>query len=443
MGTDTAGSGRVPAMFNNIVGLKPTRGLLSTRGVLPACRTLDCVSILAETTSDALMVLSVARGYDDLDPYSRIPSSSSGVSTWIITPTFRFGVPTLDTRQFFGDVYNPVLFQNSIDVIKTNLGGEPIEFDLTPFLAVASLLYKGPWVAERYAAVGHFIDEHKTDVDPIVHAIITKAKDYTATDAFNAAYQLETLKKKTNALWEKFDILLVPTAPRTYTFDEIAASPIERNSHLGYYTNFVNLLDLAAIAVPAGIRPDGLPFGITLIGQAFTDTALALLADRVHRALATNIGGSTRLLADTPKLLQIKDYPLNCFVLAVVGAHLSGQPLNYQLTERKGRLVRTCRTHPDYQLYALKDCVPAKPGLIRTTGINGPGIELEIWALPIDSVASFIDMIPPPLSIGNIYLEDGTTVKGFLVEPSALVDAQDITHLGGWRSYLKSINSLP
>jgi allophanate hydrolase len=430
-------------MFNNLIGLKPTRGLLSTRGVVPACRTLDCVSIFAETAADAATVLSVARGFDELDPYSRIPSNWSGASPWIATPTFRFGVPTLATREFFGDVDNAVLFQKAIDIIKNDLGGEPVEFDLTPFLDVASLLYKGPWVAERYAAVGQFVDQHETDVDPTVRTIITKAKNYTAADAFNGIYELERLKKKTNVLWETFDIIVVPTAPRTYTIDEIAAAPIERNSHLGYYTNFVNLLDLAAIAVPAGIRSDGLPFGVTLVSHAFTDTALLSLADRVHRSLAINVGGSTRLLADTPKLLPIESHgmPLNCFLLAVVGAHLSDQPLNYQLTERKGRLVRTCRTNNEYRLYALKDCVPAKPGLLRVTGAKGPGIELEIWALPSDSVATFIQMISSPLSIGNIYLEDGQIVKGFLVEQSAVDGAQDITHLGGWRAYLNSFKS--
>ncbi|CAF1123642.1 unnamed protein product [Rotaria sp. Silwood1] len=443
LGTDTAGSGRVPAMFNNVIGLKPTHGLLSTRGVVPACRTLDCVSIFTETALDASIVLAVVRGFDELDPYSRVPSPSSGSAPWSIAPIFRFGVPTLSTCEFFGDIYNPILFQKAIDVIKHDLGGEPVDIDLTPFLAVGSLVYKGPWVSERYAAVGQFIEQHVKDIDPTVHTIITKAKYYTAVDAFNAAYELEGLKKKIHTLWEKFDILLVPTAPRTYTIDEIAEAPIERNSHLGYYTSFVNLLDFAAIAIPAGMRSDGLPFGITLIGPAFTDTALLLLGDRIHRALATNLGGSTRPLANTPKLLPTEGYGAssNCFFIAVVGTHLSGQPLNYQLTERKARLVRTCRTHPDYRLYVLKDCVPLKPGVVRVLDSKGPGIELEIWALPIDGVASFIDMIPPPLSIGNIFLEDGRVVKGFLVEPSALDGAQDITHTGGWRAYLNSINS--
>ncbi|CAF1077375.1 unnamed protein product [Rotaria sordida] len=442
LGTDTAGSGRIPAMFNNVIGLKPTRGLLSTCGVVPACRTLDCVSILTETASDASIVLAVARGFDELDPYSRVPSASSGAAPWSIAPIFRFAIPTLETREFFGDVHNPTLFQKAIDVIKRDLGGEPVDIDLTPFLAAGNLLYKGPWVAERYTAVGQFIEQHAKDIDPTVYTIITKAKDYTAVDTFNGVYELERLKKKIHMLWKKFDILLVPTAPRTYTIDEIAKAPIERNSHLGYYTNFVNLLDLAAISVPAGIRPDGLPFGVTLIGAAFTDTALLLLGDRIHRALATNLGGSTRPLANTPKLLptECNSMSSNCFLIAVVGAHLSGQPLNYQLTERNARLVRTCRTRHDYQLYVLKGSVPLKPGLVRVTDFKGPGIELEIWALPADGAPSFISMVPPPLSIGNIFLEDGCIVKGFLVEPSALDSTQDITHMGGWRAYLDSMN---
>jgi len=232
--------------------------------------------------------------------------------------------------------------------------------------------------------------------------------------------------------------MLLPTAPRTYTIDEIAAAPIERNSHLGHYTNFVNLLDLAAVALPTGMRPDGLPFGVSLIGQAFTDVPLLALADRLHRSFAATLGGSTRRLADTPKLAALQP-PYGCLLMAVVGAHLTGQPLNWQLTERGGRLLRTCRTHPDYKLYALKGTVPPKPGLVRVPDFQGPGIEVEVWALPSDTVGSFVDGVPQPLSIGTLRLEDGTLVKGFLVEPAATEDALEITHLGGWRNYLQSL----
>jgi len=437
LGTDTAGSGRVPAMFNNLVGLKPTRGVISTKGVVPACRTLDCVSVFAETALDASLVLSTSRGLDEHDPYTRSPKTGDGAAPWSSASTFRFGVPNDITLEFYGDAYNPDLYRAAVAKLVA-LGGQPVEFDLAPFLAVAQLLYKGPWVAERYTAVGRFLEEHKDKMDPTVAAIISGAKGYSAVDTFDGFYKLEALRRETGKLWNSFDVMLVPTAPRTYTIEEIAEAPIERNSHLGYYTNFVNLLDLSAVALPAGMRPDGLPFGVSLIGHAFEDLSLLSLADRLHRELATTLGGSTRKLTETPPL-SIEPPPPGCLLMAVVGAHLTGQPLNWQLTERGGRLVRTCRTHPDYRFYALKGTVPPKPGLVRVPGFEGPGIEVEVWALPADTVGTFVDGVPQPLSIGTLRLEDGTLVKGFLVEPAATEDAIDITHLGGWRRYLETL----
>jgi len=437
LGTDTAGSGRVPAMFNNLIGLKPTRGVLSTHGVVPACRTLDCVSVFAETALDASLVLRASRGFDEHDPYSRVPKTGDGAAPWSSTATFRFGVPNASTLEFYNDTHNPALYQSAVAKLIAR-GGQPVEFDLAPFLAAAQLLYKGPWVAERYAAIGPFMEEHADKMDPTVAAIIAGAKNYSAADAFSAAYKLEALRKQTAKLWSSFDVMLLPTAPRTYTIGEIAEAPIERNSHLGYYTNFVNLLDLSAVAVPAGMRPDGLPFGVSLIGQAFQEISLLVLADRLHRALSTTLGGSTRKLAETTSL-SIEPPPPGCLLMAVVGAHLTGQPLNWQLTERGGRLVRTCRTHPDYRFFALKGTVPPKPGLVRVPGFEGSGIEVEIWALPADTVGTFVDGVPQPLSIGTLRLEDGTLVKGFLVEPAATEDAVEITHLGGWRRYLATL----
>jgi allophanate hydrolase len=237
--------------------------------------------------------------------------------------------------------------------------------------------------------------------------------------------------------------MLLPTAPRTYTIAEIAEKPVERNSHLGTYTNFVNLMDLAAVAVPAGMRPasatePALPFGVSLIGRTFTDNALLLLADKLHRALGTTIGGSRQPLSDSAPIDPV-GVPNGCLLMAVVGAHLTGQPLNWQLTQRGGRLVRTCRTHPDYKLYALANTTPPKPGLVRVPGFEGPGIEVEVWALPADSVGSFVDGIPQPLGIGKLMLEDGTQVMGFVVEPEAINSAQEITQLGGWRNYLATL----
>ena len=437
LGTDTAGSGRVPAMFNNLVGLKPTRGVISTLGVVPACRTLDCVSVFAETALDASLVLAASRGLDEHDAYSRAPKTGDGATPWSSATSFRFGVPNASTLEFCGDVHNPDLYKAAVAKLIA-LGGQPVEVDLAPFLATAQLLYKGPWVAERYAAVGSFLEEHADKMDPTVAAIISGAKGYSAADTFSAVYKLETLRRETGKIWKSFDVMLLPTAPRTYTIEEIAELPIERNSHLGYYTNFANLLDLSAVAVPAGMRPDGLPFGVSLIGRAFQEISLLALADRLHRGLATTLGGSNRKLSETPAL-SIEAPPPGCLLMAVVGAHLTGQPLNWQLTERGGRLIRTCRTHPDYRFYALKGTVPPKPGLVRVPGFEGPGIEVEVWALPADTVGTFVDGVPQPLSIGTLRLEDGTLVKGFLVEPAATKDAIDITHLGGWRRYLETL----
>jgi len=438
LGTDTAGSGRVPAMFNNLIGLKPTRGVLSTHGVVPACRTLDCVSIFAETASDASVVLSAAGGLDGQDPYSRVPAIGAGAAPWVAASSFRFGVPAAGTLEFYGDSHNPALYQAAVEKLVA-LGGQPVESDLAPFLATAQLLYKGPWVAERYAAIEAFIEKHVEAMDPTVAKIIQGAANYSAVDTFKAAYKLEELRRQTARVWNSIDVMVLPTAPRTYTIEEIAEAPIERNSHLGQYTNFVNLLDLSAVALPAGFRPDGLPFGVSLIGQAFQETALLVLADRLHRGLVSTLGGSERKLAETPAL-AITVPPLGCLLMAVVGAHLTGQALNWQLTERKGSLIRTCRTSPDYKFYALKGTVPPKPGLVRVPGFEGPGIEVEVWALPEDTVGSFVDGVPQPLSIGTLRLEDGSLVKGFLVEPAATEDAIEITQLGGWRKYRESLN---
>jgi allophanate hydrolase len=442
LGTDTAGSGRIPAMFNNLIGLKPTRGVLSAYGVVPACRTLDCVSIFAETSADAAAVLAAARGLDPLDSYSRTAKHGEGAAPWAGSTAFCFGVPATSALNFFGDTLNPELYQQAVAQL-TALGGEPVEIDLEPFLATARLLYQGPWIAERYAALESFIEKHAAAMDPTVGKIILGAKNYSAVDAFNATYKLEALRRTTAAILATIDVLVLPTAPRTYTIAEVQADPIALNSNLGTYTNFVNLLDLAAVAVPAGIRSDGLPFGVTLIGPAFTDVALLTLADRLHRAYAPALGGSAvlnspRQLAETPHL-QPTTTPPGTLLMAVVGAHLTGQPLNWQLTQRKGRLVRTTRTHPDYKFYALANTTPAKPGLVRVTGYEGPGIEVEIWALPEETVGSFVAGVPQPLGIGQLRLEDGTTVMGFIAEPAALEGATEITHFGGWRNYLTSL----
>lgn len=424
LGTDTAGSGRVPAAFNNLIGLKPTRGLLSTRGVVPACRTLDCVSILAATAHDAHTVWQAARAFDPDDPFSRTALPGQSATPWL-GGSFRFGVPTAEHLEFFGDQQAAALFQKAVGDLQ-QLGGEPEEIDYAPFWAAAELLYSGPWVAERLAALGAFLGAHPQQMNPVVHEIIAAARGYTAVEAFEAGYRLRGLRRETEAQWERMDVLVLPTAGTIYTHEQVAAEPIRLNTNLGYYTNFVNLLDLAAVAVPAGFRSSGLPFGISLIGQAFRDEALLTLADRFHAATSERPGPA----------IDVGMAPPDCIALAVVGAHLTGQPLNWQLTGRGARLMKTCRTAPGYRLYALEKTIPSKPGLLRDDGFRGTGIEVEVWAVPEDQFGGFVAAIPSPFGIGTVTLDSGEVVKGFVCEPYALAAANEITHFGGWRAYL-------
>jgi allophanate hydrolase len=437
LGTDTAGSGRIPAAFNQLIGLKPTRGWLSSTGLVPACRTLDCISVFAETCWDAAKVFQVVRGFDPSDSYSRIPGPGQGAAPWT-AGEFRFGIPNADALEFFGDDEAAACYAAAVRAM-TELGGEAVVFDYEPFRATAELLYKGPWVGERLAAIQDFIEEHRPEMDPTVGQIIACAKQYSAVDAFQSAYRLEALRVETARTWKELDFLLLPTTPTQYTIAAVKESPIQLNSNLGYYTNFVNLLDLAAVAVPSGTKSNGLPFGVTLIGKAFTDDALLMVGDRFHRKLTKTLGGSQRLLSTTPSMPQ-SPVPPGCILMAVVGAHLSGQPLNWQLMQRQARLLRTTKTLPDYRLYVLPNSTPAKPGLIYEPGFSGPGIEVEVWAMPEDTVGSFIDAIPAPLSIGTLHLEDASKVKGFLCEPAGVVGAREITHLQGWRNYLMQKN---
>ena len=424
LGTDTAGSGRVPAAFNNLVGLKPTRGLLSNLGVVPACRTLDCVSVLAATASDALTVWQVSRGFDPGDPFSRVPKPGQSAAVWLGGP-FRFGVPAAPQLEFFGDEQAARLYRTSLAQLG-HLGGQQVEIDFAPFRAAAELLYSGPWVAERLAAIRPFLDVHPDQVNPVVREIITGARRYTAVEAFEAEYQLRRLHRATEEQWEKMDVLVVPTTGTIPTHDQVASDPVHLNTKLGYYTNFVNLLDLAAVAVPAGFRSTRLPFGISLIGPAFSDEALLALADQFHCAQSGR----------PEPAVELGTTPPDCIAVAVVGAHLAGQPLNWQLTERGARYVKTCRTAPGYRLYALDKTLPSKPGLVRDPGYAGRGLEVEVWVVPEDEFGGLVAATPSPLGIGNVTLDNDEVVKGFLCEPYALQTAHEITQFGGWRAYL-------
>jgi len=423
LGTDTAGSGRIPAAFNNIVGLKPTKGLFSSSGLVPAARSLDCITVFATSIDDAVTVSEIASGFDAEDAFSR----QAPAATWSVAgqrERFRFGVPSKAYLEFFGDAEAEALFDAAIARMEA-IGGTRVTFDYAPFRNTAELLYAGPWVAERLAATSDFARDHADAINPVVRDVIMVAKTMTAEDAFKGQYRLAELMREAEQTWQSIDVMLLPTAPTIYPVADMLADPIRLNSNLGIYTNFVNLMDLSAIAVRAGFRSNGLPFGVTLIGRAFEDGAIAALGNRFE-------GGqhSPASLSSAKQSGRIS--------IAVVGAHLSGQPLNPQLQERDGRLLATTRTAPGYALYALDGSVPAKPGLIRDADAAGH-IEVEIWDLPAEGFGTFVDAIPAPLGIGTLTLEDGSQVKGFLCEPFALKGATDITHFGGWRAYRASV----
>jgi allophanate hydrolase len=421
LGTDTAGSGRVPAAFNNLIGLKPTRGLLSTAGVVPACRTLDCVSVLASSCDVAPMVWRAARGFDSGDPFSREPRTGEDAAPWWNVP-FRFGVPRPEQLEFFGDEEAKALYAEAVRKVE-QLGGKRFEIGFSAFRNAADLLYEGPWVAERLAAIRSFLRDHAEEMNPVVRSIISGGERCTAVEAYEAEYRLMDLRRAAVKQWANMDVLVLPTTGTIYTHEQVAADPAKMNTNLGYYTNFVNLMDLAAVAAPAGFRSNGLPFGISFIGPAFSDEALLALA---HGYL----GANTPLLDKAP----------GCVELAVVGAHLTGQPLNSHLTQRGARLKMTCRTAPGYRLYALAGTMPSKPGLVRDDQFQGPGIEVEVWTMPKGQFGSFVAEVPEPLGIGNVTLDSGQLVKCFICEPYALAGATEITRFGGWRNYLTSSN---
>jgi len=424
LGTDTAGSGRVPAAFNELVGLKPSFGLIGASGVVPACRTLDCVTVFTADVAGAAAVLEVAGGSDPADPFSRtlVPLAPAEAAP-------RIAVPREGQIDFAGDQQSRDAFRRALERAQA-LGWILQEIDVEPLLQVASLLYDGPWVAERAAAVGAFIAEHADDVDPVVSAIITSGWRPSAVDAFRAMYRLAELRAQAERVWDGCQALLMPTAPTIFTHEQIAADPVAHNSTLGAYTNFVNLLDLCAIAVPGPRRADGLPFGISLIAPAGGDQrVLALAAEWTGEAMVPAPAVWTGK-ADAPAPAEEGLIPL-----AVVGAHLAGQPLNGELTRRGGRLLRRTRTAGHYRLYALAGGHPPRPGL-EASDAKGPGIEVELWGLSPTALGELTAGVPAPLAIGRVELEDGEQVSGFVCEPRGIHGAREITHLGGWRAHL-------
>ncbi|GGD05752.1 allophanate hydrolase [Halopseudomonas salina] len=426
LGTDTAGSGRVPAAFNNLVGLKPTRGRFSTTGVVPACRSLDCVSIFALNVTDAEIVAGVMEGFDSTDGYSRKPPTAATLLP--VKP--RLGIPA--SLPWFGDSQYAAAWEASLSKLQA-MGVELVELDYSPMQQLAELLYGGPWVAERYAAVSEFMDAHADQMNPVVRGILAQAQNFSATDTYKAEYRRADLARTIQALMGSVDALLVPTTPRMPTLEEVEQDPVGVNSQLGTWTNFVNLADCSALALPAGLREDGLPFGITLIGAAWQDGSLAEFGRRWEAFAPWKAGATDRSL---PAPVIATQVPAGHVRLAVVGAHLSGMPLNIQLTERHARFVESTFTAGNYRLYALPNTTPPKPGLIRAN--EGATIAVELWDVPVDLFGSFVALVPAPLGIGTLTLQDGREVKGFICEGAAVDGATDITHLGGWRAYIAS-----
>jgi allophanate hydrolase len=421
LGTDTAGSGRVPAAFNNLIGYKPTLGLLSTRGMVPACRTLDAISIFSLTAADAAHIAQVVAGFDAADPWSRQPQRA-GKRGWS-QQKFRIGVPLPAQREFFGNTEYSRLFEASIGQCVA-MGGVPVETDIEPLLQVARLLYEGPWVAERYLVAQALLQSAPDAIHPVTRQIIEAGRTPAALDAFRAQYRLRELAAAAGNIWQAVDALLLPTAGTHYTIEEVAAQPLQLNSNLGRYTNFVNLLDLAAVAVPAGFTQHGLPFGVTLIAPAWQDADLLHLAGRVHVCTADTAATCTA----EPRIAAMID-------IAVCGAHMSGLPLNHQLTERGAWRIAATRTAPEYRLYALPGGPPARPGLVRVAH-GGAAIDMEIWRMPEEHFGSFMGGVRSPLGIGQVQTSAGNQVCGFLCEAVAITGALDISNHGGWRNYL-------
>tara|TARA_B100001123_G_scaffold278340_1_gene309757 strand:- start:13451 stop:14680 length:1230 start_codon:yes stop_codon:yes gene_type:complete len=406
--------------------------MISNRGVVPACRSLDCLSIFALNTSDASEVMEIAKGFDSNDPYSRAQLNLSKKVDIEIT-NIKLGVPHTDDIDFFGNIETKNLFIQTIEIIK-KLNVKIVEIDFEPFLEVAKLLYEGPWVAERYQAIRMFFDNNPESIHPITRAIIEEGKKPIAADAFAAEYRLRELGRKIETVWSQIDMVLSPTAGTIYTIDEVEADPIKLNSNLGTYTNFMNLLDLCGVSVPAGFGSDGMPFGVTLFGPALHDRSLLPLADKIHYYSKAGMGMTRTKL---PKRKFITEHVSDDRILiAVCGAHMSGLPLNSELTDRGAEFVRKCRSARQYRFYALENFAPPRPGMVRSVDKHVNNIELEIWALPKTNFGDFISKIPEPLSIGTIELEDGTSVKGFLCESYVTERAKDITELGDWRIYL-------
>ena len=432
LGTDTAGSGRVPASLNNLVGLKPSRGLLSNKGLVPACKSLDCITVFALSCDDANQILNVAAGFDEQDAYSRKNPFSNGQRYYgEIKPQkkLRLGIPKPEQLEFFGSQDVEALYKKIIAQVGNEF--ELLEIDFAPFLEAAKLLYEGPWVSERYIAVEKILSENPNAMDPVVKAIVEKGNTPSAVDCFAAQYKLQAFKLQADLELEKVDAVVIPTNPTVYTIEEVQTKPIQLNSNMGFYTNFMNLLDYSALAIPAGFLSNGIPWGITLFHQAFSDKKLL------------SLGATLNNVFRIPKALTKQYIEEHQFVrpaedtvdVVVCGAHLKGLPLNWQLQERGGHLLEATSTSPKYKFYALEGGPPFRPALVRNES-EGAAIEVEVWRLPAACFGSFVAEIPAPLGIGKVELKDGRWITGFICDHWGLKGAEDISHYGSWKAYL-------
>ena len=430
LGTDTAGSGRIPAGLNNIVGLKPSLRLLSATGVVPACRTLDTVSVFAQTVDDAYTVLNQVAVYDSTDPYSKdLPIATA---PWA-PPHLTIGIPDDQSIEFFGDNVQASSFSASVDAL-CDLGYDIAPIDFGPFFAIARMLYEGAWVAERYTVIEDLLRDNPDGILPVIKTIIGLAETMSAADAFRGMYRLQALRREAEESLERIDLLCVPTMPTFYTVADLEADPIGPNARLGTYTNFVNLMNLCGIAVPTSPRSDGRPGSVTLLARAGQDGLAAGVARQLERSSDRNLGATDWALPLQKE--ERADVSRGEIAFAVCGAHMSGLPLNAAITERGGRFLRTAQTDACYRFYALAGDGPARPGLVRGAPDSGAPIGLEIWAMPAEAFGDFIKTIPSPLGIGTLGLADGSTILGFVCEAIAADDAVDITPHGDWRSYL-------
>lgn len=432
LGTDTAGSGRVPASFNNLIGLKPSKGLLSMSGVVPACRSLDCVSIFALTTDDANKVFEQAAVYDEQDQYARKNIFDNNNRQYgIAGKRFKFAIPKQEQLEFFGNKSAREIFARSVKVMQS-LGGEAHELDFTLFMQAAKLLYEGPWVAERYVAIEKIITQQPDKLLHVIKTIIGGAEDKTATDAFKAEYEMQIYRAQSKEILEEFDFLMTPTAGTIYTIDEVNADPVKMNSNLGYYTNFMNLLDCTAVAVPAGFLESGLPWGVSLVSTSLNDRRLLTYANSFQQHNKIRLGALDYELASSEATCV--NY-IDSVPLVVCGAHLDGLALNWQLRERGAVLAEKTTTSKNYRMYVI-DGELQRPGLMRDE-INGVAIDIEVWNVPKTELGSFIAGITAPLGIGKVETVSGEWLSGFICEAYIIQSSSEITQLGGWKQYLQ------